>query len=736
MKPYLTFIRTSLALTMRDRTVLFFNYMFPLIFFFIFGFMMHAEQGGAIVQIVTMVLTIGILGSGFFGAGMRTVMDREANILRRFKVAPISAAPILVSQMVVGLVHYIPVTVLMLALAHFVYGMPVPDNLGSLSMFLLIGVCAFRAMGSIIGAVANSMAESQIIIQLLYFPMLFLGGATFPISIMPNWLQTVSQFIPTTYLSLGLKGILQRHETLWQNREDLGAAGALLLAAVVGMFLSVKLFRWEKEEPMRGAAKVWLVVVLAPFLAAGIWQSYSKDNVQKEKILTRGMRRNQTHLIRDVRLFLGDGNVIEQGAVLVKDGRIAEIYTGSAPDPKTLKADPIDAAGKTLMPGLIDVHVHLGSPGGFYGSAEDYEVPAKGFPRELAAYLYSGVTAVKSVGDTLDDVLKARDVEASGEKLGAELFVVGPLFTAPGGHGTEYSKNIPEVARGNFDAQFLRLPKTAEEAKTMVDELAKRHVDGIKTILEAGVPGYAFVRMDPALVKAIVEEAHKFKLPVVCHTGNARDVEDAVNAGVDGIEHGSMSDAIPEAVFAKMKQAGITFDPTLSVAEAFTMLAQGKFDMLDRTLVQQVGPKKLLESTRKFLQSADGEKMRAGFGKYPLSLPMCNQNLLAAMRAGVILVTGSDSGNPTVLHGPALHRELQLWIEAGVPTAVALQAATFNGAQLLRTSERMGLIKKGYEANLLLVDGNPLKEISVTERISLVMLKGERVDRGELFDQQ
>ncbi len=733
MKPYLTYIRTSLALTMRDRTVLFFNYLFPLIFFFIFGFMMHAEQGGAIVQIVTMVLTIGILGSGFFGAGMRTVMDREANILRRFKVAPITAAPILISQMVVGLVHYIPVTVLMLALAHFIYGMPVPENSGSLTIFVLIGVCAFRAMGSIIGAVANSMQESQIIIQLLYFPMLFLGGATFPISIMPNWLQIVSQFIPTTYLSLGLNGILQGHETIGQN---LGSAGALLLTAVVGTFLAVKLFRWEKEEKMRGSAKAWLVVVLAPFLAAGVWQSYSKANLEKGKILAREMRRSRTFLIRDARLFLGDGNVIEQGAVLVKDGKISEIFTGSAPDPKTLKAEAIDAAGKTLMPGLIDVHVHLGAPGGFYASPEDYETPGKAFPRELAAYLYSGVTAVKSAGDVLDEVLKARDGEASGAALGAELFAVGPLFTAPGGHGTEYSKNIPEVARGSFDAQFVRLPGSAEEAKKMVDELAKKGVDGIKTVLEAGSPSYPFVRMDPTLVKAIVEEAHKLKLPVVCHTGNARDVEDAVNAGVDGIEHGSMNDAIPEAIFAKMKEAGIAFDPTLDVAEAFTMLAQGRFDMLDRSLVQQVVPKKLLESTKKFLQSAEGEKMRAGLGRYPISMAVCNQNLLAAMRAGVMLVTGTDSGNPALFHGPALHRELQLWAEAGIPAAVALQAATYNGARLLRAPDRMGRIQKGLEADLLLVDGNPLKDISVTERISMVIFKGERVDRSELFDQK
>jgi imidazolonepropionase-like amidohydrolase/ABC-type multidrug transport system permease subunit len=733
MRAYITQIRTTLRLTMRDRTVLFFNYMFPLLFFFIFGFLMHAEQGGAIVQIVNMGLVIGILGSGFFGAGLRTVMDREANILRRFKVAPITAGPLLVSQLVVGLVHFIPVTILILALAHFVYGMPPLEHPWSLMAFVLIGVVAFRAMGGIIGAVANSMQESQIIIQLLYFPMLFLGGATFPIAVMPNWLQIVAQFIPTTYLSTGVTAILNHHETIWDNWQP---AAALLLTAAVGTFLALKLFRWEKEEKMRTSAKLWVLAVLAPFIAMGAWQAHSKDNVVKGKMLVREMSRSRTVLIRDARLFIGDGNVIETGGVLVKDGKIAEVFTGTIPDAKSLKAETVEAAGKTLMPGLIDVHVHLGSSGGFYGATDDYEVPAKAFPRELAAYLYSGVTAVKSAGDVLDEVLKARDIEASGEKLGAELFAVGPLFTAPGGHGTEYGKNLPEMIRGNFDAQFLRLPKTAAEAKKMVDELAARHVDGIKTILEAGSPAYPFVRMDPALVKAIVEEAHTKNLPVVCHTGNARDVEDAVNAGVDGIEHGSMTDAIPDAVFAKMKQAGITFDPTLSVAEAFTLLAAGKSDMLDRSLVQQVAPKKLLESTKKFIQSPEGEKMRAGLSKYPVSLEICNRNLLAAMQAGVMLVTGSDSGNPTLFHGPALHRELQLWVAAGVPAGVALEAATYNGAKLLRASDRIGMIKKGYLANLLLVDGNPLTDISVTERISMVMFKGERVDRSDLFDQQ
>ena len=733
MRAYIAQIRMNLRLTMRDRSVIFFNYLFPLIFFFIFGQLMHAERGGTITQIVNMVLIIGILGSGFFGAGLRVVMDREANILRRFKVAPITAGPMLVSGMVVGLVHFIPVTVVVLLLAHFVYGMPAPAQPVSLFLFVALGVLAFRAMGGIIGAVANSMQESQIIIQLLYFPMLFLGGATFPVAAMPNWLQIVAQFIPTTYLSTGLQAILRGRETIAQNWS---AAGALIVTAVVGTFLGIKLFRWEKEEKMRGSAKLWVIAVMAPFFLMGVWQAYAKNNVVKGKVLARDMRRSRTVLIRNARVFVGDGTVIDQGSVLVKDGKIEEIFSGVAPEANSLKAEAEDAAGKTLMPGLIDVHVHLGSPGGFYENAADYQDADKNVDRELAAYLYSGVTAVKSVGDATDMVLKHRATIQSGEKLGAELFVVGPMFTAAGGHGTEYIQYVPEQMRAQFEAQLVRLPKTAEEARAQVDALKKLGVDGIKAILEAGPPAKPIPRLDPAILRAIAEAARADGLPIVCHTGDSRDISDALDAGVNGIEHGSHRDLIPDALLARMKQMGVAYDPTLAVVEAMIATGQGKTDPLDRSMVQQVAPPKLIQSTKKMIESKEMEPMRAAFRAYPMSLDFANRNLAAAQRAGVLLVTGTDAGNPQMIHGPGIHRELQLWVAAGIPASVALQAATYGGARLLRADQRIGLIRKGYEANLLLMDGNPLQDISATERIQMVMFKGERVSRSELFDQQ
>ncbi len=731
MKAYLAYLQMSVRLTFRDRTVIFFNLLFPLIFFFMFAQLFHAEQGGVIAQVDASVLSIGILGSGFFGAGMRAVMDREQNILRRFKVAPITAGPIVVSSMVNGLLNYLPVTIVVFALSHFMYGMPVPERWLSILIFISLGVLAFRALGTIIAAVVNSQQESQIIIQLLYFPMLLLSGAAIPMTVFPTWVQLAAQFLPSTHLFAGMQAIIGGRESLLQNSTSVIA---LLLTTLLGGFIAVKLFRWEKEEKIRNSGKLWVLAVLAPFVLMGIYQSYTRDNVGRAKILERDMRRSRSWLLRGARIFVGDGTVIETGAVLIKNGKIAEIFTGDVPDPKSLKAELVEASGKTLMPGLIDAHIHLGAPGGVFKSQGDY-VPAKYVPRELAAYLYSGVTSVKSAGDSLELMLTERAKVKSGEWLGADLFIVGPMFTTEGGHGTEYFKNMPKQAREMAEKQTIRLPKTPAEAGQQVDDLAQKGVDGIKAILEAGQPGILFNRLDTGILNAIGAEAAARKLPLMVHTGDARDVVDALAAGASSIEHGSFRDEIPESVFAAMKAKNASYDPTLTVVEALLAMANGKTDPLDGSLTQQVAPPGLLQSTKAAFQGPEAAKSRERLQALVPNIEIGQRNLVRAWKAGVMLVTGSDSGNMMVIHGPAIHRELQLWVKAGIPPQVALQAATYNAARALKAGDHIGLIRKGYDANLLLVDGNPLQDISATERISFVMFHGEHISRADLFDQ-
>ena len=189
--------------------------------------------------------------------------------------------------------------------------------------------------------------------------------------------------------------------------------------------------------------------------------------------------------------------------------------------------------------------------------------------RELAAYLYSGVTTVRSVGDGLDIALKVRSTVNGGEALGAELFTCGPLFTAAGGHGTEYFKGLPANVRANIEKQFTRLPTSADQAQQQVDELKKQGVDCMKAILEAGAGGRVYNRLDTGVFDAVARAAHADDLPLAVHTGDARDVADAVQAQANSIEHGSFREAIPDALFEQMAKQGTFYDPTLSVGEAF-----------------------------------------------------------------------------------------------------------------------------------------------------------------------
>src|ERR1035438_9142326 len=207
--------------------------------------------------------------------------------------------------------------------------------------------------------------------------------------------------------------------------------------------------------------------------------------------------------------------------------------------------------------------------------------------------------AIRSVGDGLDSVLKMRSTVNGGEVLGAELSTCGPLFTTPGGHGTEYFKDLPANVRANIEKQFTRLPSSADQARQQVDELKKQGVDCIKAILESGAGGQVYNRLDTGVFDAVASAAHADDLSLAVHTGDARDVADAVKAQANSIEHGSFRETIPDALFDQMAKDGTFYDPTLSVGEAMKDFAAGKTTLLKRSLVQQVGPPDLRSEERR-----------------------------------------------------------------------------------------------------------------------------------------
>lgn len=733
MKPYIAQTASNLRLMGRDRAVLFYSALFPMVFFFVFAQAFHAGASpGAMAQVIAMVMIIGVLGNGFFGAGLRTVLDRETNVLRRFKVAPISAGPIIVASMISGWVAYMPTALLFLVFGKVIYHAPFPHHLFSLFLFISIGLLAFRAMGMIIAAVVNSQQEATILIQLLYLPMLFLSGATFPIEMMPDWVKNISNFLPATYLFLGMKSILLGGESAF-SKANMISALCLITAMMVALFVGIKLFRWEKEEKISGRAKVWILVVLAPFVISGVYQARTKESVAREKIMDRNASRMRTILFNSVNIFVGNGEIIQGGAVLMKDGKIAQVFRKPPADTSSLNADVREDAGKTLMPGLIDMHVHIGAPGGVFKNPQDYADPHAGI-RRLAAYLYSGVTTVRSTGDLLDSAIELRKTVADGTYEGAEFYTCGPLFTAEGGHPEEMLQNFPDFMRNMAKAQFLRQPKTADEARAQVDALKAAGVDCVKAVLEAGNATWGkFNRLDSQIYQAVIAEATKQGLITATHTNSAADVKLAVEAGTNSIEHGSTGDLIPEETFAAMKAQNVFYDPTLSVFEAYAELSKGSTQLLDRPLLQQVRQADLISNTKSVYSKP--RKSGADVAALNALAEMPTQNLLRAYQSGVVLITGSDAGNPMVIHGPTVQHELELWVNAKIPAAVALQAATYNAAKALHQENRIGLIREGMDANLLLLDGDPVQDISATEHVNAVYLRGERIERGDLFDQ-
>ena len=270
MKQYLAIIVMDIKLALRLRAVIFFNYLFPLIFFFTFATVLKGNSG-AMAFVVTMSVTLGILGSGFFGSGIRAIQEREMGILRRYKVTPITPAPLLVGSMVTGWAIFIPYIVLLLLMAHYIYGMPLPQHFFELLVFISLGLIAFRALGLVIASVANTMQEGTVLVQLFYFPMLLLSGATFPAEKFPRIMQIIHNFVPATYLVVGMQNIMLKGQGLMKEENEL-AVLVMLLTTVGGGLISAKLFRWEKEEKIRGSAKLWVLAVLTPFLAMGIWK--------------------------------------------------------------------------------------------------------------------------------------------------------------------------------------------------------------------------------------------------------------------------------------------------------------------------------------------------------------------------------------------------------------------------------------------------------------------------------
>ncbi|MGA7626386.1 MAG: ABC transporter permease [Candidatus Acidiferrales bacterium] len=263
----LTKIRVRLA--MRNRTFLFFSLFMPLGFLFFFVMVFAKGESQWTSYILGSILTMTVMGS-FWGLSVQLVMFREAGILRRFRLAPVGAGPMLASSILSNYLLVVPSVAIEIITTKWVLHMHTWGNLWGIFVLVTVGSAAFSAFGLIVASVTNTMQETQVINQIIWTAFLFLSGATVPLAKFPIWIQRATLFLPATYLATGLEFAATNLST-WA--EILTDAVALVLGLLVAFEISRQLFRWEPEAKVPGRAKLWVLAAMIPFIAFGAYEN-------------------------------------------------------------------------------------------------------------------------------------------------------------------------------------------------------------------------------------------------------------------------------------------------------------------------------------------------------------------------------------------------------------------------------------------------------------------------------
>lgn len=401
-----------------------------------------------------------------------------------------------------------------------------------------------------------------------------------------------------------------------------------------------------------------------------------------------------TQIIHAGRVITEAGKpALGQTTITVTDGRIVSLAPGFSPAP--VGVELIDLSSKTVLPGLIDMHVHLsGDPGGdFWKEAvEPDEWSVVVGSKNALITARAGFTTVRDLGSPRHVGFALRKGTEQGMIPGPRIVSAGPAISIIGGHG-DVSGFRPEV---NAVLDGHNTCTGAEQCAARVREASKSGADVIKITATGGVLsqqgrglGQHFT---DAEMKSIADTAHGLGLRVAAHAHGARGIESASRAGIDSIEHATFAD---DAAIKVMKANGTAFVPTLM---AFT----GIRDRLGKNVYTPTVEKKVRET-----------------------LDDVGKALKNAHQNGVTIVFGTDAG--VFEHGRNAEEFAQMVELGGMTPVQALASATTVAAKLLDMESEIGRIDQGYSADIIAVDGDPLTNIRTLEKVKFVMVRGRRI---------
>ena len=432
-------------------------------------------------------------------------------------------------------------------------------------------------------------------------------------------------------------------------------------------------------------------------------------------------------VIHDVRLFRGTSTSAEEHMdVLIEDGRIAEIRAASNTAPSLPPgAQLIDGRGLTLLPGLIDLHAHLtiiATPPWYLALPQP--------EHNAEAHVYAGVTTLLDAGGDPDEIIALQKKIANHELVGPRIYFAGQHLTVPDGYPLNMIRDVyGRLAYWSLEGSHVRGVTSVAQLEGEVDRLQGIGASFIKLMI-ATVPPSGSPRLSEEMIAAAVKRAHGYGMRVLAHIDSASDALLCARLGVDLLAHGIEASALTDAEAKEIAASGIRVEPTLVNWERWDEIAAGHY--LGSQLERESQPEEIFASF-------SDEELRnhqdafASFASWGVELKTFQAqrtlNLMKLRAAGVPVLVGSDAQGSIGTFPGALHDELRLQVEAGIPAGEVLWEATGRAAQFLDPRADFGTIEVGKVADLLLVRGNPLENISATREISQVFVRGVPIER-------
>ena len=269
MSNFAALTRMRIQLTIRNKMFLFFSVIMPFGFFFLYAGVFAKGAPDAVRYFLGPVVALTVMG-GFWGLSAALVMFREQGILRRFHVTPVTASDMLASSIVANYVLTLPTVLLEIIFARLLFHIHGVGDVVAVFILVTVGTVSFASLGLVVASVTNTMQETQVLNQLLWLPLIFLSGATFPLSYLPTVVQHVGVFLPSTYLVTSLQRAVYFSVPISHLLLDVVA---LSFWAVTTFFVSAQLFRWEPESKIPRKAKLWAAATAIPFLILGAYES-------------------------------------------------------------------------------------------------------------------------------------------------------------------------------------------------------------------------------------------------------------------------------------------------------------------------------------------------------------------------------------------------------------------------------------------------------------------------------